>query len=299
MHSNASRSAQTPAHAHEPALTAHSVTTVRSARFAPEDHTFVVCAYGESPYLEECLTSLEAQEQPTRIMVVTSTPNDLIADAALAYDVPLVVNQGEAGIAGDWNFALSCVNTPLATIAHQDDVYLPSYARAALEWMNVAAEQSPGTAPLIYFCDYAELRNGCMVQDAPMLAVKRKLLTPLRDPRAWSSVKARRRALSLGNAICCPSVTYNLQAVGRPVFSAGMRSNLDWEAWERLSKVAGSFVYDDAVRMCHRVHEGSETSACIQDDVRTQEDLALLSRFWPLPVARAINAAYSTAQRYN
>mgnify|MGYP005771606043 CR=1 FL=1 len=27
-------------------------------RYGPEAHTFAVCAYGESPYLEECICSL-------------------------------------------------------------------------------------------------------------------------------------------------------------------------------------------------------------------------------------------------
>ena len=38
-------------------------------------HTFAVCAYGESPYLEECVQSLLAQKVRTRILIATSTPN--------------------------------------------------------------------------------------------------------------------------------------------------------------------------------------------------------------------------------
>ena len=40
-----------------------------------KEHTFVVCAYGESPYLEKCIDSLEKQTVKSRILIATSTPN--------------------------------------------------------------------------------------------------------------------------------------------------------------------------------------------------------------------------------
>lgn len=61
----------------------------------------------------------------------------------------------------------------------------------------------------------------------------------------------------------------------------------------------GIFVYDERIGMYHRVHEGSETSACIADNVRIQEDLAMLEKFWPKPIARLINKMYKFAQTLN
>lgn len=40
-------------------------------------HTFAVCAYGESPYLEECVQSLLAQKVRTRILIATQLPNHI------------------------------------------------------------------------------------------------------------------------------------------------------------------------------------------------------------------------------
>ena len=48
-------------------------------------HTFVVCAYKESEYLEECITSLLAQTVKSKIIVVTSTPNDYIQNLVKKY----------------------------------------------------------------------------------------------------------------------------------------------------------------------------------------------------------------------
>ena len=44
-----------------------------------DKHTFVVCAYKESPYLEECIKSLLAQTVRSEILITTSTPNEKIA----------------------------------------------------------------------------------------------------------------------------------------------------------------------------------------------------------------------------
>ena len=46
------------------------------------DHTFAICAYKESPYLEECIKSLKNQTIKSNILIATSTPNDYIKGIA-------------------------------------------------------------------------------------------------------------------------------------------------------------------------------------------------------------------------
>ena len=43
--------------------------------FTEDDHTFVICAYKESAFLEECIESLEKQNKKSKILLATSTPN--------------------------------------------------------------------------------------------------------------------------------------------------------------------------------------------------------------------------------
>ena len=54
-------------------------------------HTFAVCAYKESPFLEECICSLLAQTVPADIVIATSTPNDYIDQIADTYNLPVIV----------------------------------------------------------------------------------------------------------------------------------------------------------------------------------------------------------------
>ena len=53
------------------------------------DHTFAICAYKESPYLEECVESLKNQEQQSNILMVTSTPNEYIKKISQKYNIEI------------------------------------------------------------------------------------------------------------------------------------------------------------------------------------------------------------------
>ena len=78
-----------------------------------------------------------------------------------------------------------------------------------------------------------------------------------------------------------------------------MKSNVDWEAWEVLSKEKGNFIYINKPLMGHRISEESTTSKIIAENIRTKEDLAILEKFWPKPVAKLINKVYSKSEQNN
>ena len=257
-------------------------------------HTFVVCAYKESEYLEACIQSLLAQTVKSRILISTATPNAHISALAERYGLDVRVNTGDHGIAQDWNFAYAQAETALVTLAHQDDIYDPGYAAA------VIAAAGEAKHPLICFTGYYEIRDGRRVEDNDLLRVKRKLLSPLKLRPFRTSRFVRRRSLSLGNAICCPAVTYVRDNLPQPLFPVGFRSNVDWETWEHISRMKGAFCYIPAPLMGHRVHAGSETSAVIGDgDGRTAEDYAMFRKFWPKWIADRLIRMYAKGQKSN
>lgn len=255
--------------------------------------TFSVCAYGESPFLRDCVESVLAQDAEGEVVICTSTPNMHIETIADEYKTPLFVNPAQQGIASDWNFAIQCASTPYVTIAHQDDVYHPNYSAAALEAFSDSYD------PIIFFSNYGELRCGEKVYSNRLLEVKRMMLKPLIRRKNWSSVFWRRSILRFGSPISCPAVTYCKANIPDPLFKSGMSGGLDWDAWERLSREPGDFCYDPQVLMFHRIHEGSETSRIIADSTRKNEDLVMLERFWPKPLARFVNRFYSESLKSN
>lgn len=257
-----------------------------------QNHTFVICAYKESEYLEECILSLKKQTISSNIIMETSTPNDYISGLAGKYDIPLYINP-KGGITQDWNFGLSKVETKFATVAHQDDVYEPEYTAKIMDKMKKSKK------PLIAFSDYCELRDGQKVHDTTMLKIKRLMLAPLKMGAFKGSRFVRRRVLSMGDPICCPAVTFNLDTVERPIFKDGFRSCEDWEAWEMISRLKGDFLYIPEPLMCHRIHQESATTAIIQDNARVEENYVMFCKFWPRPIAKLINRFYTKSEESN
>ena len=260
--------------------------------YTEKDHTWALCAYGESPYLEECIRSLERQTVRSRILISTSTPSPWLRDMAEKHGIPLYSHEG-GGIGRDWNAAYDLTETKLVTIAHQDDLYEPEYAARMLEYLNRAKD------PILFFTDYAELRDGKRVEDIRNLRIKRLMLAPLKRKGLWNSRFTRRRILSLGCPICCPAVTYVKERAGDSIFSTEMKVSLDWDQWEKQSRKRGAFVYCPRKLMLHRVHEGSETTRMIENHQRGSEDLEMFRRFWPEWAARILAKKYSASEKSN
>ena len=137
------------------------------------DHTFVLCAYKESPYIEACVRSLKEQSVPSALVLATSTPSPYLEQICEKYGLTYCVREGESGIAPDWNYALSCASTSYVTIAHQDDLYEKDYTKLLLQKMKKHPEC------LIGFCNYYEYKNETFVRGIN-LKIKDLMLLPLR-----------------------------------------------------------------------------------------------------------------------
>lgn len=257
------------------------------------DHTFVICAYGECEYLEQCVISLRKQTVKSIVKMITSTPNDRIRSMAERFDIPMIINEGEKGITQDWNFALKQVRTKYATIAHQDDIYEPEYAQILYDKMETAKK------PIIGFTDYSELCDDTQRVDSKLIRIKKILLFPLKSRRLQKVRWIRRRSLSFGCAICCPSVMYCLDNIHQPVFNNHFACCEDWEAWEKLSKVKGSFVYVPKPLMSHRIHRDSVTTKTVSGSGRAKEDYEMFRRFWPEKIACLLEKKYARAEEFN
>ena len=165
-------------------------------------HTFVVLAYKESSYLEDCINSVLNQSLKTNVIIATSTPNDYIKKIAKKYNLKIKINEGKKGIGYDFDFAIHSADTELVTIAHQDDIYDYDYAKNVVDAYNEQKES------IIIFTDYYEIRNKEKVFKNLNLSIKRILLRPLKNHKKANKSSRKRSVLKYGNAICCPSVTF-------------------------------------------------------------------------------------------
>ena len=254
-------------------------------------HSFVICAYKESPYLEDCIISLLNQRNPSAIVITTSTPNQHINNIANKYNLNIFVNSEKSGIGHDWNFALSQVTTDFVTIAHQDDIYLPEYSEYIKN--NISSDT------VLFFTDYGEIRADKEIFDNILLNTKRKLNIFLKNRIFRKNKFIRRRSMSFGCAICCPTVCININRFPNFRFDEKMTVCLDWDAWERLSKENGEFIYIPTPLLLHRIHQNSETTAQLEAGNRQQEDFEMLCRFWPKKIAEILLKQYSKSEKSN
>lgn len=256
-----------------------------------KNHTFAICAYKESEYLEECIKSILNQSVKSNVIMATATPNKHIEGLAQKYDIPLYINKGEHGIGPDWNFAFDQTTTDFVTIAHQDDVYKSNYLE---EIVNKIEE---GKDFVMAFTQYREIKKGVEIPLTKNLKIKKLLLLPLRISGKPKFLKTC--SLAFGCPICCPSVTLNKKYVGNSPYKTELKSNLDWDTWYKLSKIKGRFLYIPKELMCHRIHEESETSNLIGNNIRLEEDYLMYKKFWPDWIAKLLMKEYKKAIETN
>lgn len=254
-------------------------------------HAFVICAFGKSPYLENCIRSLLRQTAPSEIYIATSTPSEHIRRLARKYGLPLWGRQGESGIREDWLFAWreGGKRKRLITIAHQDDCYCRDYAKTVLamyerypdmtlfcsDYVTLKTRESR-MADGTYYPVQTRICAGDLVR-----LVKKLLRLPLRFRFYANRTWVKKSALIFGNSICCPSCTYNYSLIGDHMFDSGYSFALDWENLLSLAERPGRFVCVEEPLIAYRVHSGAATKKCIEDHRREADEASMFRRLWP------------------
>jgi len=251
------------------------------------EHAFAVLAYGESPFLAECVDSLLGQTRRSHVFISTSTPNCHIEAVARSHDLPLLVNPERSGMAADWSFAYAQSPAPLVTLAHQDDLYGSGYAEAVVGAMAARPEA------VLAFTDYAELTlQGLRTSSLNLLVKKALLWQSFLHRTSIRTSRAKWRLLAFGSPIPAPSVTLNKQRVGAFRFTEAYKVNMDWDAWARLAELKAEFLYVRSRLMIHRIHAASATSVNLANQARQAEDERMFRRFWPGRAATVIAHVY-------
>ena len=266
-------------------------TLVKNKTKNVSDHTFVICAYKDSPYLEECVKSLLSQKLKSNVIISTSTPGESIAIIAKKYNLELRINTKKSNHVKDFNFAYAQARTKYVTLCHQDDIYLPDFSLKTIQKI----EKNKNS--LIAFTDYSEKRGEKIKDKNAVLIIKRIINFPLLFFKR--SKKVRLFSLSIGNAICAPTVTYNKELIDRPLINTDFKSNIDWVSWINFAKMDGKFVYIKRKLLYRRIHEGSTTTAVISDNTKAKEDYKIFRMFWSERFSKILLKIYGKSEDYN
>lgn len=252
-------------------------------------HTFAICAYKDSPYLEACIRSLKKQTVPAKVILCTSTPSPYIQGMADRYGIPVYVRDGESDIQADWNFACHMADTSLVTIAHQDDMYHKRYA----ETVQKCWKKYPDTS--VMTTDAVIVKHGRLQKPDKVELVKKMLRLPLRIPAINHLAWVKRSALRFGNPIMCPSCTYNKEMLGEPLFQSDFKFALDWDTMAELAERKGRFICMEHPLLYYRIHEEATTKTCIKDHRREREEMEMYRKFWPEWMVRLLMKGYRSA----
>lgn len=280
------------------------------------NHTFAICAYKESPYLERSIQSVVNQRVPSKVILCTSTPNEYIKKLAEQYHLSMYVREGESDIQDDWNFAYQMADTEYVTIAHQDDIYQKEYTKELL----AAFRKYPDT--ILAMTDYRIINQKDQVRGDISLLIKQILKFPLRIPLLANKRWVKLGVQSLGNAICCPSVCYHKTLIQEqrkleaaegkdyvnknaaqeketeaPLFQSDMKYALDWDGFYALAHLKGRFTYVTKELFYYRMHDGTTTQACLKNNQKSEEEIQMFRKFWPEWVVKIIMKAYKLSYR--
>lgn len=255
------------------------------------DHTFSICAYKKSEFLEECIISLKNQTVKSNIIMCTSTRNSYIEDLARKYEIPLFVREGKSNIKDDWNFAYNSANTTWVTLAHQDDKYDEHYEE---EFQNCIKENADSIA---FLTDYKPIKNGIVGNRDINSKIRRFLRSPLKIRLFSNTSFWKRNILSLGNTICCPSVSYNKNILGDSFFTSSLSFNIDWDTFLKFSRIKGRLAYVDKPLTFYRIHNSSTSKEFILNNNRVSEDFIMFRKFWPAFLTKFLMIFYKKAYK--
>jgi hypothetical protein len=255
------------------------------------NHTFVICAYKENPFLEDTILSLKRQTVKSPLVLSTSTPNDYLTEMCRKHDIAMTVNTSPHLVGDDWNHAYDHATTKLVTLAHQDDIYEEDYLESVLAAF--------ADDVLLVHTDYYEIRGEQKVTNNRLLAIKRLMNAPFRVGTLNKSRFVKRRILSLGCSICCPAVTFNKQLAGARIFDTSYINSSDYQTWVDLADKAGRFVYVPKAVLGHRIYAESATTLNLEHNIRKDEDLEVLRSLWPAPLAKVVNNMYALSEKSN
>ena len=230
-------------------------------------HTFVILAYNVSDDLEECIKSVINQSVKSNIVIATSTPNDYIIDLASEYSLGVMVNKAKSNKGRDYNFAINSFDTPLVTIAHQDDLYDRNYVK---EIKKCYKKNKNAT---IIFTDNYEIHGDKKIKKSKKLFWIRYHLFPLNLSFFQNKKIFKLRSLRRDKYICTSSITFVKKNIDGDIFPVNLKYDNDWQGLIDLAKKDTRFVYLREKLVGYRVEEKQVNKTKLKEDEKILQSM--------------------------
>jgi glycosyltransferase involved in cell wall biosynthesis len=268
--------------------------------------TFAIPFYAGRTYLERTLRSVLAQREAIWQAIVCDDGKEPgIEDLVRSFGDPrlrYVSNQGNLGMAGNFNKCLDIADTEFVTVLHADDELGPTYCGV----ICAAADRYPKAAAI--FCR-VEIIGPEGEPQFSLADLIKGYVSPVSDREVVLGGEAAAYALIQANFIYAPTLCFRKSVLGDRRFPSEYRFVLDLELTIKLI-LDGDFligVPDRSFR--YRRHSDNATEHLTRSQLRFREEAAFCDRMqivarergWQRCVDRAkhkrmikLNAAYRT-----
>jgi glycosyltransferase involved in cell wall biosynthesis len=235
--------------------------------------TIAVPIYNGARFLAEAIQSLLAQsERRFRLICVDdASTDDSVRIASSFPDDRMIVIAADThvSLAENWNRALDAVDTPYFVVAHQDDIYEPTYLATMLGVI--------GHFPRAFAVH-------CKASTIDESGHPSRLASGRYKETFWPSADPYERepadeiaVLGRGNYVIAPSVLFRTSAARRiGSFDPSLQFVPDWQYWLRGLKLGFTLAGTHARLIRFRRHAWSATRATELSLRRYEEEIALL-----------------------
>ncbi len=210
----------------------------------------VLPVYNGAATLPATLESLAAQEGLSEIEAIAvdqgSSDASRVVLAGFAERLPLrVIRSPETR---NWmettNVGLAAARAPLVSMLHQDDLWRPGRAMAAI----AAAERAPEARLWLHAADFVDPAGRRIGRFGP----------PFGRARVLPGDEAL-ETLLVQNTVALPAATFRTEEVrALGGLSTALWYTADWDLWLRLARL-GPVAWDPARRAAFRLHAGAQT----------------------------------------
>ncbi len=230
-------------------------------------HTFVILAFNESDDLEECIKSILKQSVKSNVILATSTPNNYILDLASKYSLGVKINENESNKGDDYNFSINSYDSPLLTIAHQDDIYDRNYTKSILKCFKKNNDVT------IIFTDNYIIDHDKKINRNKELKRKRFFLLPLKYSFFQNKKFFKLRVLKKENCICTSSITFVKKNINKDIFPTNLKYHNDWKGLIDLACEKTKFVYLKERVVGYRIDSKEECWERQQEEIEIRKEL--------------------------
>jgi glycosyltransferase involved in cell wall biosynthesis len=234
-------------------------------------HLFIP-AYGDSPYLKECLESVYHNVDPSIVCTVLDdcSPNDKVRRITESFGdrFEYIRNERNLGLALNFQRAVDLSTGSLTVIIGSDDLMLPGFVEHTLKYATVFPDAcliQPGVTVV----------NKDGLDTNPVVDLVKRWISPGKSEAKCIRSRKILRRLLVGDFFYFPSIAWRTSVIRNFPFDDSLSTAMDLDLLIRLASEEQSFVIGGPSVFKYRRHADSVSMMLGQTTDRAIEEISV------------------------